>query len=152
MEAGKDLPSVPADTLKALLPGAVAGFERTSLETSSGGAGGMSMSVATGDYQKDGASFRLAVTDLGGMAGLASMASAVNAQSSSETQTGYEKTSTIGGRLTQEEWDREAKSGRYSVVVGERFSVEANGNADSVDVLKQAVASVDAGRLEGLAR
>jgi hypothetical protein len=152
MEAGKDLPSIPADTLKALLPGAVAGFERTSLETSSGGAGGMSMSVATGDYQKDGASFRLAVTDLGGMAGLASMASAVNAQSSSETQTGYEKTSTIGGRLTQEEWDREAKSGRYSVVVGERFSVEANGNADSVDVLKQAVASVDAGRLEGLAR
>jgi hypothetical protein len=152
MEAGKDLPSIPADTLKALLPGAVAGFERTSLETSSGGAGGMSMSVATGDYQKDGASFRLAVTDLGAMAGVAAMASAVNAQSSTETQTGYEKTSTAGGRLTTEEWDREAKSGRYSIVVGERFSIEANGNADSVDVLKQAVASVDAGRLEGLAR
>jgi SLT domain-containing protein len=112
----------------------------------------MSMSVATGDYQKDGASFRLAVTDLGAMAGVAAMASAVNAQSSTETQTGYEKTSTAGGRLTTEEWDREAKSGRYSIVVGERFSIEANGNADSVDVLKQAVASVDAGRLEGLAR
>ena len=58
----------------------------------------------------------------------------------------------VDGRLTTEEWDREAKSGRYSILVGERFSVEANGNADSVDVLKQAVASIDAGRLEGLAR
>ncbi len=152
MEAGKDVASIPAETLKALLPGAVAGFERTSLETNSGGAGGMSIATATGDYQKDGASFRLAVTDLGAMAGMAAMASAVNAQSSSETQTGYEKTSTIGGRLTSEEWDREAKSGRYSVLVGDRFTVEANGNADNVEVLKQAVASVDAGRLEGLAR
>jgi hypothetical protein len=34
-------------------------------------------------------------------------------------------------------------------LVGDRFSIEANGNADSVDVLKQAVASVNAGRLEG---
>jgi len=135
-----------------LLPGAVAGFQRTGLETNSGGAGGMSMAVATGDYQKDGASFRLAVTDLGAMAGMAALASAVNAQSTKETQTGYEKSGTVDGRLTTEEWDREAKSGRYSILVGERFSVEANGNADSIDVLKQAVASVDAGRLEGLAR
>jgi hypothetical protein len=152
MEAGKNAPSVPAETLKGLLPGAVAGFQRTGLETNSGGAGGMSMAVATGDYQKDGASFRLAVTDLGAMAGMAALASAVNAQSTKETQTGYEKSGTVDGRLTTEEWDREAKSGRYSILVGERFSVEANGNADSVDVLKQAVASVDAGRLEGLAR
>ena len=33
MEAGKDAPSVPAETLKGLLPGAVAGFQRTGLET-----------------------------------------------------------------------------------------------------------------------
>ena len=152
MEAGKDLPSVPTDALKAMLPGTVAGFARTGLETSSGGAGGMSIAVATGDYQKDGSSFRLAVTDLGAMAGMAAMASAMNAESSKETASGYEKVGTVGGRLTTEEWDRDAKSGRYSILVGERFSVEANGNADSVDVLKQAVASVDAGRLEALAR
>ena len=152
MEAGKDLPAVPTDTLKAMLPGAVAGFARTGLETNSGGAGGMSIAVATGDYQKDGSSFRLAVTDLGAMAGMAAMAGAMNVESSKETASGYEKVGMVGGRLTTEEWDREAKSGRYSILVGERFSVEANGNADSVDVLKRAVASVDAGRLEALAR
>ena len=152
MEAGKDAPSVPAETLKGLLPGAVAGFERTSLESNSGGAGGMSIAAATGDYQKGDANFRLAVTDLGPMAGIAAMASAVNAESTKETTTGYERTGTVGGRLTTEQWDREAKSGRYSILVGERFSVEADGAADSIEVLKQAVASVDAGRLEGLAR
>jgi hypothetical protein len=152
MEAGKDVPSVPAETLKGLLPGAVAGFQRTGLESNSGGAGGMSIATAAGDYQKDSSSFRLAVTDLGAMAGMAAMANAVNAESTRETATGYERSGKVGGRLTTEEWDREAKSGRYSILVGDRFTVEANGNAESVDVLKQAVASVDAGRLEALAR
>lgn len=152
IEAGKDAPAVPADTLKGLLPGAVAGYDRTSLESSSGGAGGMSMATASGDYAKGDTRLTLSVTDMGGMAGLAAMAGAVDAQSSSETATGYEKMGKVGGRLTTEEWDREAKSGRYSVVVGNRFTVEAHGNAESVDALKQAVASVDFGRLEGLAR
>jgi hypothetical protein len=152
MEAGKDAPSVPAETLKGLLPGGVAGFARTSVESNSGAAGGMSIATATGEYQKDGSNFRLAVTDLGPMAAMAAMASAVNAESTKETATGYERTGTVDGRLTTEEWDRQSKYGRYSVLVGERFSVEANGSADSIEVLKQAVGSVDAGRLESLAR
>ncbi|CAN5230064.1 hypothetical protein BH10PSE3_BH10PSE3_21950 [soil metagenome] len=152
MEAGKNAPSVPAETLKALLPANVAGFARTSVESNSGAAGGMSIATATGEYQKDSANFRLAVTDLGPMAAMATLASAVNAESTKETAHGYERTGTVDGRLTTEEWDRETKYGRYNVVVGERFSVEANGSADSIDVLKQAVGSVDAGRLEALAR
>jgi hypothetical protein len=152
VEAGKTVPAVPAETLKGLLPGAIAGYARTTVESNSGGAGGMSMATASGDYEKGDARISLSVTDMGGMAGLAAMANAVDAQSTSETATGYEKMGKVGGRMTVEEWDREAKSGRYSVVVGNRFTVEAHGNADNVDSLKQAVASVDFGRLEGLAR
>lgn len=152
VNASKDLPPVAPDALKGLLPGSVAGFERTSVETHSAGAEGMAMVGATGDYGKDGSTFRLAVTDLGPAAGMAAMASAFNAQTSEETASGYKKTGKVDGRLTTEEWDRDSKYGTYSVLVGDRFSVEANGNADSIDVLKQAVASVDAGRLEGLAR
>ena len=55
-------------------------------------------------------------------------------------------------RILSALYDEGYYGGAISILVGERFSVEANGNADSVDVLKQAVASVDAGRLEGLAR
>ena len=152
VEAGKTATAVPAETLKGLLPGNVAGFERTSVESNSGGAGGMSMASASGDYTNGDRSLTLSVTDMGGMAGLAAMANAVDAQSTHETATGYEKMGKVGGRMTVEEWDREAKSGRYSVVVGNRFTIEAHGNAENVDALKQAVASVDFGRLEGLAR
>lgn len=152
MRDGKTVPTVPADTLKGLLPGDVAGFSRTSLETQSGGAASMSMSSARGEYTKGDASFTLAVTDLGGMAGMAAMAGAIDAQSSEETASGYKKVGKVGGRMTTEEWDRDGKYGQYSVLVGDRFSVEANGTADSIDALKQAVASVDMGRLESLAR
>jgi len=152
MEAGKNVPLTSPDVLKGLLPGAAGGFARTSVEASSGGAGGMGMSVARGDYEKDGRRFTLAVTDLGALGGMTAMASAMNAQSTSETETGYEKTSTAGGQLTSEKWDRESKSGGYTVVIGNRFSVEANGDADSIDDLKRAVASVDAGKLKSLAR
>lgn len=151
-QSGKQVPTVPSETLKGLLPGNIAGFERTGVENSSGGAAGMSLATAKGDYTKGDTSFSLAVTDLGAMAGMAAMANAVNAESSRETATGYEKIGKVGGRMTTEEWDNQSKSGRYSVLVGNRFTVEANGNADSIEPLKQAVASVDLGRLEGLAR
>jgi len=151
-EAGKGKPLTSTDVLKGFLPASSGGFARTTLEAHSAGADGAGMASAQGDYEKDGRRFSLAVTDLGALAGLTAMASAMNAQTSTETATGYEKTSTTGGRLVSEKWDREAKSGSYSVVVGNRFTIEANGEADSVDDLKKAVASVDAGRLEGLAK
>jgi len=147
---GKVIPTVPADTLKGLLPGGVAGYSRTSLQTNSGGAGGMSMATASGDYEKNGSRFSLSVTDMGGMAGLAAMANAVDAQSSEETASGYKKAGKVNGRMTIEEWDRDAKSGQYSVIVGNRFTVEAQGNAENVDALKQAVGAVNLTALESL--
>lgn len=147
---GKAVPTVPAETLKGLLPAGVAGFQRTSLESNSGGAGGVSMSAASANYSKDGGNFDLQITDMGGIAGIAALTTAIDAQSSHETATGYEKMGKVNGRMTTEEWDRDAKSGKYSVVVGGRFSVEARGNADNVDVLKQAVGAVNLAALESL--
>ena len=149
---GKAVPTVPANTLKGLLPAGVGGYQRTSVESNSGGAGGISMSAASANYAKDGGNFDLQITDMGGIAGVAALTSAIDAQSTHETATGYEKMGKVDGRMTTEEWDREAKSGKYSVVVGNRFTIEARGNAESVDTLKQAVAAIDFGRLEGLAR
>jgi hypothetical protein len=54
--------------------------------------------------------------------------------------------------MTTEEWDRQANSGGYTVVIADRFSVEASGEAGGIDDLKRAVASVDAGKLKSLAR
>ena len=150
-QAGKGSSASP-DALKALLPGDVAGYARTSLETHAAGADGLAMVSAQGEYEKDGKRFSLAVTDLGAMSGMAALAGAMNAQSSTETDSGYKKVGQVGGQMVTEEWDRQSQSGGYTVVVADRFSVEAEGEAGGIDELKRAVASVDTGKLKGLAR
>jgi hypothetical protein len=141
------------EALKALLPASAAGYARSSVETSSSGTDQASIVVATGQYEKpDGTSFRLEITDLGPMAGLTALAAGMNGHATKETASGYEKTETIDGRLTSEEWDRDSKSGKYSVVYGDRFSVQADGSAASIDDLKAAVRAVDGGRLEAMAK
>jgi hypothetical protein len=87
---------------------------------------------------------------MGTAKGLMAMAGAMAPEEERTTDHGYEKTYTADGRLTHESWDEQNKDGEYSVVVGQRFTVKANGNAGSIDELKQAVASVDLGRLEAL--
>jgi hypothetical protein len=141
------------EALKALLPASAAGYSRASVETSSSGTDQAAIVVATGQYEKpDGAAFRLEITDLGPMAGLTALAAGMNGHATKETASGYEKTETIDGRLTTEEWDRDSKSGKYSVVYGDRFSVQADGSAASIDDLKAAVRAVDGGRLEAMAK
>lgn len=141
------------DALKALLPASAAGYARSSVETSSSGTDQAAIVVATGQYDKpDGTSFRMEITDLGPMAGLTALAAGMNGHATKETASGYEKTETINGRLTSEEWDRDSKSGKFSVVYGDRFSVQADGSAGSIDDLKAAVRAVDGGRLEAMAK
>lgn len=152
MERGEGVAAADPEALKALLPGAVAGFSRTEVSASSGGAMGIEGSGAEAVYTKGDASLRLQVTDLGAAGALAGMASAFNVKSSSETATGYEKVGMVGGRMTQESYDRAARSGEYGVLVAERIMVQASGDGVSMDELKAAVGAVDVGRLERLAR
>jgi hypothetical protein len=145
--------AVAPDTLKALLPGALpSGFTRTEVEASSAGAAGVSSSNAHGVYAKGDQKITLEVTDMAAMGALAALGGAVNAQSDRETATGYEKMGAVNGRMTSEEFDRQSKTGKFSVVVANRFMVEANGEGVDMDALKAAVASVGFDRLEGLAR
>jgi len=150
-EAGTATATDP-EALKAFLPASVAGYTRGEVSASSGGAGGYQGSQADAEYTKGDANMRLEVTDLGAAGALAGMASAFNVKSSKESGTSYEKVGMVGGRMTQESYDRAAKHGEYSVLVGERFMVQARGDNVTMDDLKAAVGSVDAGRLEGLAK
>ena len=157
-QAGQPAPAgavkaVAPDALKSLLPAALpAGFARTEVEASSAGAAGMSSSNAHGVYTKGDQRITLEVTDMAAMGALAALGGAVNAQSDRETATGYEKMGTVDGRMTNEEFDRQAKTGKFSVVVANRFMVEADGEGVDISDLKAAVSSVGFDRLEGLAR
>ena len=152
IESGDAGPVTDSDTLKAYLPASVAGFARGEVSASTGGVAGIEGSQAEADYAKGDATLKLKVTDIGQAGALASLAGAVNAKSSKETATGYEKMGVVNGRMTQETYDRQAKSGDYSVLVGERFMVEASGTGVTMDELKAAVNAVGLPRLEAAAK
>ena len=112
----------------------------------------MSSSHASGTYTKGDGHITLEVSDLAAAGAFAGLAGALNVESDKTTATGYEKVGKVDGRLTTEEYDNQAKSGKYSVVVGNRFVVEANGSGVAMDDLKGAVSSVAFGQLEGMAK
>ncbi len=144
--------AVPVEALQAMLPASIAGFTRGEVETQSGGVGRINGSTANARYTQGDQSFRLSLADIGAMGSLASLGGAMNMQSSKTTATGYEKTEMVNGAMVNERWDNQAHSGEYSTMAASRFTVSAEGSAPSIDVLKQAVASVDAGKLAALAK
>jgi hypothetical protein len=144
--------AVPVDVLKGYLPESVAGYARGDVTASAGGVAGMSGSSARAEYGAGDPHLTLTIVDLGGAAGFAAMAGALGVESDNETATGYDKVGTINGRLTSEEWDRQSKSGKYGVLVGNRFMIEASGNVAGIDDLKAAVDSVGPDKLERLAK
>jgi hypothetical protein len=157
-EEGKPAPAgavnvVPADAVKALMPADLpGGLDRNELSAGSQSVGGVATANARAVYAKGDSRVTLSVTDMAAAGALASLGGALNIQSSRETATGYEKIGKVDGRMTTEEFDRQAKSGKYTVVVADRFVVEAAGSGVDMDQLKSAVNSVGFDRLEGLAK
>ncbi len=143
---------IAPDVLQALLPASLNGLPRTSIESQSGGAGGIGGSNAEARYGSGDSEIRLSVTDMGSMGGLAALGGAFNVQSSKQEGTSYEKVGKVDGRMTTEKFDSADKRGSYGTIVGDRVMIQAEGRANSIDVLKAAVAGVDLAKVEGLAK
>jgi len=146
MEADSKKPPIPAAQLQALLPAAIGAYQRTATE--SNGAG-MIGSSAQGTYTAGDKSYTLRVIDMAALGGIAGMGAALGVEQSKEDGTGYERTGTVDGHMQTEAWHPADHNGKFGVVLG-RFSVEAEGSANSVDELKAAVEAVDQGKLASL--
>lgn len=144
--------TVDPGALQNLLPASISGWNRTSVENQGGGAAGIGGSNARAEFQSGDQNFSLSVTDSGVLGNIATLGGAINASSNKQTTTGYEKSEMQGGNMVEEKWDNQSKSGSYSVLVASRFSVEASGSAPSIDTLKSAVASVNLGQLQSMAK
>ena len=144
--------AVPIDTLKGMLPASLGGFVRGEVSGESGGAGVIQGSSAEGVYKKGDAQITLTVTDTAAAGALATLGGALNVQSERQTPTGYEKVHMDGGRMVSEEWDNQAKSGKYSVMVGSRFVVEAQGQGADMSDLKGAVGAMPLDRLAAMSK
>lgn len=139
--------AVPADSLKGLLPASIGSYARTSVETV--GAGPMG-AAAEAKYASGDKSFTVRIADLHGMGALAGMGAAMGVEQSKEDANGYEKTGTVDGQMQTEAWDNANKSGKFGRMVDNRFLVEAEGSAGSVDELKSAVGTISEGALHRL--
>jgi hypothetical protein len=146
MANGEIQPVKPAE-LNAFLPASIGSYARVATSSTAAGMG----SQAEGTYEAGDRRFSLRVVDMAAIGGLAGMASAMGIEHSEENADGYERVFRDGDHMVTEKWSKSGSRGSYGVIVGDRFMIEADGQAASIDELKAAVATVDQGDLEDLA-
>jgi hypothetical protein len=150
MSGGKGVEPVQLDALKPFVPDNFAGLPRKDLRTERGGAAGFMTAKVEGVYGDDaGKSARVDVVDTGGVAGLMGLASWMNVQGEREDSSHRELTRREGKRLIHEEQSKTGGSHKYTIVLADRYVVEARGNVD-FGQLKSAVNGLDLGKLESL--
>lgn len=136
---GKSPPVAP-DRMKALLPPSIGAYQRTASEGLSAGPMG---STAQATYTAGDKSFTLKIADMSALGALAGLGAAMGVEQSKEDADGYERTSTVNGQIQTEAWNKTSNSGKFGTTVNNRFMIEAEGSASSIDELKQAVGSID---------
>jgi hypothetical protein len=150
VSGGKGVEPVQLDVLKPYLPEKFAGLPRTDLRTERSGVTGFMVAKAEGIYSDaSGKNVELDVVDTGGAAGLVGLASWMGVQGEKENAQRRESTRKEGNRLVHEEVDKRGGHNKYTVIVGERFVVSAEGTAD-INILKFGVNSLDLGKLESI--
>lgn len=152
MNKGKNIESVPGATLKALLPAELPGMKRTNATSERTQSMGIDMSNAEGEYSaSDGsdANVRIKLTDTGNMSGSMrlGMSAWITGQYSRETDTGYEKTTTINGYKGMEKYNTQNKEGSLQIMVADRFIVDVEGYGVTMETLKQVVGQIDLKKL-----
>lgn len=137
------------ERIKAFLPQKLADRARSAVSAERTGAMGMQISTAEASYEDNsGNGLRVEITDMGLAKGVMALAGWIGVEKESITETGFEKTYRKGQTFVHEQWDKQASSGEYAIIVGDRFSVKVSGNTANISALKDAAAGID---LDGLA-
>lgn len=153
LSGGKAVEPVQLDVLKPFAPETLAGLPRTAMRADRSGVAGLMAAKVEAEYgDAAGKRIELEIVDSGGAMGLMAMAAwaAAGAASESEDDQRKERMRREGNRLVHEEVSKTGGANRYSVVLSERFMVEAQGEGVDLETLKKAVHSIDLGRIEKL--
>jgi hypothetical protein len=143
---------IPAADLKAQLPETLGSLKRESSETSGGSAVGISASVAKAGYVDGDKRADISITDMGGLGGLASVATWANVTVDKETPDGIEKTYKDGGRTIHEEYRKDGSHSQYTVILKNGVIVEANGDKLDEATLKSMTSGLNLDTIEGMKR
>ena len=137
--------------LKEALPQDIAGFEKGESSGEKNNAFGVSVSEAKQSFRTaDGSKrVRFEITDPGSLAGPFALANMwMNIEVDKETSSGYEKTSTVGGRKLHEKWNKSDQHGELQIVVGNRFMVEVDAHGIEMSEVKLLINKIDVAKLE----
>ena len=153
-QQGGAKPVVDYHELKALLPKELSGGMKGQLKGQKSGAMGMTISEAEGSYSDENSDHNITmkISDISGTGAFGAMAHAAwaTADIDNESDTGYEKTTTISGYKGMEKYDTKSKNGELHVIVDSRFIVEVRGSNVKMDDMKAALGKVDLKKLAGL--
>jgi len=126
-------------------------MKRTAAQGENQGAIGVKTSSAQADYVgNDGAAEHIEISDMSGVSGLMDLAGGLIQNTTSESDSGYEKDAVIGGRPVHEKYDAKNKKGDLSVMLAKRFSVDISGNGVDMRTLEQSLGQIDLSRLESM--
>ena len=154
MGAGSNaVPVADFREMKALLPAALTDMKRTKASGEKTGAMGMIVSYAEATYESDsGGTIEIKITDNSGLGALMALSQAgwTTMEIDQETETGYERTTTIGGAKALEKYDSADRSGEIQIMVDNRFMVQATGSGVEAAAVKAAVEAIDLKKLAGI--
>ncbi len=140
---------IDSSQLQTLFPASLNGSNRTAMEANAMGQMG---TEAEATYTLGDKSFRLKLVDSSGLGALAGIGGAMGVTHSQEDADGYERTNTVNGQIQIEKWNNKNHDGSFTQQVASRFMITAEGEADSIDQLKSAVAAIDQGKLASLTK
>ena len=143
---------IPVADLKAQLPDTLGALKRESFETSGGSAMGISSSVAKAGYANGDQHAQLTITDVGGLGGLASVATWANVTVDKETPDGIEKTYKDGGRTIHEEYRKDGSRSEVTVILKNGVIVETTGDKVDGPTLKSMASAVNLDAIEAMKR
>jgi hypothetical protein len=143
---------IPVQDLKAQLPDTLGALKRESFETSGGQAMGIASSVAKASYVAGDQHAQLTISDVGGLGGLASVATWANMTVDKETPEGIEKVYKDSGRTIREESRKDGSHSEYMVVLKNGVIVETTGDRIDGATLKSMASGVNLDAIEAMKR
>jgi hypothetical protein len=147
---GRHVEPVDFHTLAKALPETLPGMTREDMKGSGKEALGVKGTQASAIYRAADARIEIEIADASGVAGLMDLATSLVANETSESSTGYERTSKVGGRVVHEKYDSTTKHAELDVIVAKRFTIGLSGDGVEMSTLEHALAAVDVGALEAM--
>ncbi|MFD2520024.1 transposase [Emticicia soli] len=147
-EEPKDV--VDPKLLQELLPADANGLPREKVSGEKTGAMGFQVATAEGKYFEGDNSIEVNIADVAGTGGIMGMAAWSMLNINTESETGYEKTTTYKDHKAFEKYDAQTKESEMAVLIASRFVVSIKGTNVDMSKIKATLDDIDLRKLADL--